>query len=72
MSSNSPTLLIDSRSGSVVMQLASGEVLTGMLDLSPGDRTSLSSPWLAAPMQPAPDGKQLYESALARWEGSKR
>lgn len=69
MSSNLPTLLIDCRSGNVVMQLASGEVLEGTLDLSPGDRTSLSSPWLGAAMRPA--GRQLFERARALRDASK-
>lgn len=72
MSLNSPTLLIDCRSGSVVMQLASGEVLSGTLDLSPGDRTSISSPWLAAELTPITrDAKPTFERALALRAGSK-
>lgn len=70
MSSNLPMCLIDCRSGSVVMQLANGEVLVGTLDLSPGDRTSLSSPWLGAALTPG--GRQTFERVRALRDASKQ
>lgn len=64
MNLNSPTLWIDCRSGSVEMRLGSGDLYVGMLDMSPGDRTALSSPSLTAVLTPA-DAKPSSEPAPA-------
>lgn len=50
-SSNWPTLSIDLRSGSVVMQLG-GQGYEGTLPLNPGDSTKLSQWWMVATLKP--------------------
>jgi len=50
MNSNSPTLQIDWRSGSVVMRLANGETLAGRLPDWEGQATQVSQASSVVPM----------------------
>lgn len=72
MSSNLPTLLIDCRSGNVVMRNGN-DVLSGRLDLSSAELTALSSPLCRAELTPLPaTEKQRFELEHARWAACKQ